>query len=40
MIGQTHGGKGDSDRPVDKKKWDECPLWGNIEKDKSGKETK
>lgn len=25
-------GKGDKQRPVDKKKYDSCPLWDNLKK--------
>ena len=36
MAGEA--GKGAIPRQVDKKKYDECPLWENIEKKKIGKQ--
>lgn len=26
-------GKGDAPRKVDRKKWDDCPLWDNMKRD-------
>lgn len=27
-------GKGDKPRKVDRKKWDDCPLWKNLKREK------
>ena len=29
---RNEAGKGDSPRPVDRRKWDACPLWKNKKK--------